>query len=286
MDFAGPFLGQYFLVIVDAHSKWLEVFLVASTSATLMIDKLRTLFAQFGIPQMVVTDNGSSFISQEFMSFLKKNGIRHITSAPYHPTSNGLAERAVQTFKSGIKRMQGGSVQEKLSSFLFTYRNTPHSTTGVSPAELLTGRRLRCRLDLLKPDLQAKVGNQQLNQKIIHDCGVKERGFQAEDKVFVRNFRSGKQWLPAVVIRKTGPVSYLVRLVASQMIWHRHQDHVKRRYCQSERSISEKCPSWSDSIGSSPPIETSTGSPLSTRLPGFESRYPACVCRPPNRFVF
>ena len=285
MDFAGPFLGQYFLVIVDAHSKWLEVFPVASTSATLMIDKLRTLFAQFGIPQMVVTDNGSSFISQEFMSFLKKNGIRHITSAPYHPASNGLAERAVQTFKSGIKRMQVGSVQEKLSSFLFAYRNTPHSTTGVSPAELLTGRRLRCRLDLLKPDLQAKVGNQQLNQKIIHDRGVKERGFQAEDKVFVRNFRSGKQWLPAVVIRKTGPVSYLVRLVASQMIWRRHQDHVKRRYCQSEGSISEECPSWSDSIGSSPPIETSTGSTSSTRLPGFESRYPARVRQPPNRFV-
>ena len=285
MDFAGPFLGQYFLVIVDAHSKWLEVFPVTSTSATLMIDKLRTLFAQFGIPQMVVTDNGSSFVSQEFTSFLRKNGIRHITSAPYHPASNGLAERAVQTFKSGIKRMKVGSVSEKLSSFLFAYRNTPHSTTGVSPAELLTGRRLRCRLDLLKPDLQAKVMDKQLKQKVVHDRGVKERDFQAEDEVFVRNFRSGKPWLPAVVIRKTGPVSYLVRLVASQMIWRRHQDHIKRRYCQSEGSVMEEIPSWSDSVGSNNTTETSSGSPSSTCVSGFESRYPARVRRPPNRFV-
>ena len=54
--------------------------------------------------QIVVSDNGSSFVSSEFKSFLQKNGIKHITSAPYHPSTNGLVERAVQTFKQGMKK--------------------------------------------------------------------------------------------------------------------------------------------------------------------------------------
>ena len=68
------------------------------------IEKLRITFANYGLPRKVVTDNGSSFTSEEFRTFMSENGIVHITSAPYHPSSNGLAERAVQTFKNGIKR--------------------------------------------------------------------------------------------------------------------------------------------------------------------------------------
>ena len=117
MDFAGPFMGHQFLVLVDAHSKWMEVFPLSSTSSSIVIGKLRALFAQFGIPQVVVTDNGSSFVSAEFESFLKVNGIKHLTAAPYHPASNGLAERAVQMFKAGIKKMKEGSLVDKLSRF-------------------------------------------------------------------------------------------------------------------------------------------------------------------------
>ena len=55
------------------------------------------MFATHGLPEMLVTDNASYFTSQEFQDFAKLNGIRHVTSAPYHPAPNGLAERAVQT---------------------------------------------------------------------------------------------------------------------------------------------------------------------------------------------
>ena len=126
---------------------------MASSTSSATIENVRTTFAQLGIPQTVVTDNGSSFVSAEFKQFLTKNGIRHITSAPYHPSSNGLAERAVQTVKQGLKKLREGSIKDKVARFLFVYRNTPQSTTGNSPAELLFGRKLNTRFDQLKPDL-------------------------------------------------------------------------------------------------------------------------------------
>ena len=69
----------------------------------------------------------------EFQAFLKANGIRHIHSSPYHPATNGLAKRAVQSFKEHLKRFRDGSLTEKLAKFLAWYRLTPHSTTGVPP---------------------------------------------------------------------------------------------------------------------------------------------------------
>ena len=75
-----------------------------------------------------------------FQEFTKRNGICHVKSAPYHPTSNGLAERAVQTFKEGMKRGTTADLETRLTRFLYQYRITPHTTTGISPAELLMGR--------------------------------------------------------------------------------------------------------------------------------------------------
>ena len=85
------------------------------------------------------------------------NGIRHIKVSPHHPASNGLAERAVQTVKSGISKMEGGNLQSKVTRFLARYRITPQTTTGISPSQLLMKRRIRSRLDLLNPILSKKV---------------------------------------------------------------------------------------------------------------------------------
>ena len=103
---------------------------------------------------MFVTDNGPQFTSSEFSQFTKSNGIKHVTSLPYHPSTNGLAEGSVQTFKEGIKKQKTGTIETCVSRFLFTYRNTPHSTTNVSPAMLMFNRQLRSHLDLLKPDIR------------------------------------------------------------------------------------------------------------------------------------
>ena len=95
IDFAGPFMGHMFFVVVDAHSKWPEVIVMDSTTSEKTVDVLRELFSRYGVPTQIVSDNGPQFVSQEFEHFLKMNGVKHIKSAPYHPSANGLAERFV-----------------------------------------------------------------------------------------------------------------------------------------------------------------------------------------------
>ena len=153
VDYAGPFKGKMFLLIIDAHSKWMDIQCVDSATSSVTIDKMRSTFASHGLPEIVVSDNGSNFVSSEFKSFLQKNYIKHITSAPYRPSTNGLVERAVQTLKQGMKKQDDGSVDTKLARFLLSFRITPQSTTGESPAQLRWGRSLKSHLDLLRPDV-------------------------------------------------------------------------------------------------------------------------------------
>ena len=213
-------------------------------------EKLRIVFANHGIPLKIVTDNGPSFTSSEFKEFMSRNGIKHITSAPYHPSSNGLAERAVQSFKAGIKKTPGESVQQRLSKFLFQYRITPHTTTGIPPAELLMNRRLRSKLDLLYPELTAKVENKQLKQKQQHDSEKPVRKFKVGESVFAQNFsKTGNdpKWLPGTIVRVTGPLSYEVELMDKSTV-HRHVDNVRSRSTPVNSPESTSPPSSSEML--------------------------------------
>ena len=122
-----------FLIIFDAHTKWLDVHVTSSATTVITIEKLQRTLATFGLPEIVVSDNGSSFTSHEFADFMRVNGISHVRTSPYYPSSNGLAEQAVQTFKIAMKRMTKGTIESRVSSSLFKYPVTPHSTTGVPP---------------------------------------------------------------------------------------------------------------------------------------------------------
>ena len=126
MDFAGPVKGQMLFVVVDSHSKWPEVCIMNKTSSSQTITALREMFARNGLPRELVSDNGPQFTSQEFLQFMTTNGIRHITSSPYHPASNGAAERFVQTVKRALYTggMDGTPLEKTLASFLLQYRNT------------------------------------------------------------------------------------------------------------------------------------------------------------------
>jgi hypothetical protein len=107
VDYAGPVQGRMLLVVVDAFSKWLDVHVTSSTTTSVTTEKLRQSFCTHGLPEVIVSDNGPCFPSEEFDAFCSRNGIRHIRTPPYHPASNGQAERAVQTIKNSLKKQVG-----------------------------------------------------------------------------------------------------------------------------------------------------------------------------------
>ena len=230
VDFAGPFLGKMYFLIVDAHSKWGEVFPMTQTTTTKTLEVLRQVFASYGLPEQVVSDNGPQFVSEEFRQFMQGNGIRHIRCAPYHPASNGLVERFVRTFKEAMKagKNDGLTLSHRLANFLLAYRTIPHATTQRSPCSLFLGRTVRTRLDLLKPNLEDRVQEKQAIQKDQHDQHAHSRSLEAGQPVMVKNMRPGDNWIPGVVLKQSGPVSFLVD-VGEGRTWRRHLDHLKVR---------------------------------------------------------
>ena len=228
LDFAGPFQGSMFLVGVDAYSKWPEVRIMSSTTTLKTLDVLREWFASHGIPEHLVTDNGPQFVSDEFETFTKRNGIKHVRSAPYHPASNGLAERFIQSLKQSLQasRDDGRSLVQRVSSYLLTYRTTSHATTGAPPCKLLMQRDLRTRFTFLIPDCGKSVLDKQSQQKTTHDRTSRSREWSVGDKVMARNLRPGSDWIPGTITEKLGPVTYMVATEEGQL-WKRHADQLK-----------------------------------------------------------
>ena len=147
-------------------------------------------------------------------------------SSPYHPASNGEAERFVQTFKHALKAAKNdpGSLNTKLARLLLAYRNTPNAITGVSPADLFLKRPLHTRLDQLRPSLRNRVVSKQADQKQLHDAHSRSRLFAIGQKGLVRKLQDGPKWLSGVIVEQTGPVSYRVQV--SDQIWRCHADQL------------------------------------------------------------
>ena len=297
IDHAGPFMGKFFLIVVDAHSKWMEVVPVASMNAATTIDKLRNMFATHGLPDKIVSDNGPAFVSEAFGEFLKKNGISHTTSSPYHPASNGLAERAVRSFKDAMGRMTEGSIETRIARFLLKYRTTPHSTTGVSPSQLLMGRRLTTALDRMKPDVAARVHDQQLKQKAGHDNGTKQRNFVVGQEVCAKNFSSAKpKWLRGKIVGCRGPVSFDIELEDHRVV-RRHADHLQQRTTtHSDGHVTSDDAEGIDIDHAIPTVPTPpplpplevgrdvANEPREEGSPALRKTYPFRDRRPPNRY--
>ncbi|XP_048828016.1 uncharacterized protein K02A2.6-like [Brienomyrus brachyistius] len=200
---------QMFLVVMDAYARWPEVIPMHTTTSAKTIDVLRTLFAAYGSPKEVITDNGPQFVSQEFETFLTRNGVKHIKSPAYHPASNGLAERLVQNLKKSLAKnraLGGMTLEHCVANFLFGYRNTPHTTTGKTPAELFLRRQLRTRLSLLRPEFSHRM------QTETEPHLPRVRSFSVGQQVLVKNYRGGEKWLNGVIREVLGPVTYNVEV--------------------------------------------------------------------------
>lgn len=239
VDFLGPFNNAYYLVIVDAHSKWIEVEKLTSITATNVIGRLRHTFSRFGLPKMIISDGGPPFSSAEFGSYLEKNGIKHTLIAPYHPSSNGAAENAVRTIKRVLKKAVIEKVDDltALSRFLFTYRNTEHSTTGREPAVAMFGRRLRGRLDLLRPDAAERVraAQQAAAERAAPPHALRE--VRPGDAVLLRDYaRNSSKWVEGEVVERKSPVTYVVQAKDGR-IQKRHIDQIVTNKRKSRHSL-------------------------------------------------
>ena len=234
-----------FLIVVDAYSKWLEVIPMTSTTSLKTIEVLRSLFARYGLPEEVVSDNGPQLASEEFSQFMKQNGVKFTRVPPYHPASNGAAERSVQTTKVVLAKQvldvktSKLSLEHRLANFLIMYRSTPHTVTGQSPAQLFLGRQIRNCFTLLKPNLNKAVEEQQMKQKQYHDEGrVKARVFKVNEVVLVRNWRQGvERWIPGRIIQVKGPRTYLVRV--GNQVRFVHVDHLKSTACELSGPVAD-----------------------------------------------
>lgn len=200
---------------------------MSRTTAEATIGKLRESWARWGIPKQVVSDNGPPFTSNQFRNFLKGNGIHQMFSAPYHPASNGAAENAVKIIKNVIKKARREGIDPELAiqRYLLVYHNTPHCTTGESPAQLLQGRRLRTRLDIIKPDHGRKLQNREFKAV---ERAKESRQLCPGDPVWYRDFGTTSKWSAGLVLERLGTNNYTVQS-SDRSAAHRHIDQLKRK---------------------------------------------------------
>ncbi|KAI4890200.1 hypothetical protein NFI96_001996, partial [Prochilodus magdalenae] len=175
------FKKQNYLVVSDYFSRFLEVLHLPTTTSSQVVSRLKATFARYGIPEVLVSDNGPQLASAEMSEFSKSYDFTHVTSSPHFPQSNGHAERAVQIAKHVLR-------QDDPLLALMAYRATPNSSTGVSPAELLMGRKIRTTLPVLQDNLKPSWPN--LDKVKQADKSAKQR------QAYYYNRRNGVQELP------------------------------------------------------------------------------------------
>jgi len=228
IDFA-THQSNHYLIVVDAHSKWPEVVgPMKTTTAESTANALHRIFARYGLPTQVLRDKGTPFSSAEYEEFLQQNGDQQVLVSPYHPSSNGLAERFVQTFKHALDSSASDpacSIQQWIQNFLLSYCSTPHATTGTSPSKLFLRRELRTRLSLTKPYLSSHVATQQGKMKFYHDRHSKFRDLSMGDTVLTRDHLSRQKWQSGTVLKHSSPHSYQVQLDDGR-IWRHHVDDI------------------------------------------------------------
>ena len=176
------------MVVVDYYSRYIELVYLADTITHTVTAKLKCIFARFGIPDLLVSDNGPQFSSKDFRQFADLLGFTHQTSSPYYPQANGQSERAVQVAKTILR-------QSDPMLALLAYRSTPHVSTGFSPAQLLMGRRIQSRLPMLPSALQPNGPN----------------SFERGESVRIKTDAQKVWGNPTVVVRADTPRSYIVQ---------------------------------------------------------------------------
>ena len=206
------FKGRSYLLIVDYYSRFIEVALLNRTTPEEVILRTKGMFARFGIPEVVVSDNGPQYSSEAYAAFARQYQFEHVTSSPRYPQSNGEAERAVQTVKNLMKK-DGDPYLALLS-----YRSTPLKC-GFSPSELLMARKLRTNVPMTRDSLKPTVPDPILlrEREEQYKNRVQSNYDQHHGVIELEPLKTGqKVWIPdrgeeAHVVQEAGTRSYQVQ---------------------------------------------------------------------------
>lgn len=236
IGFAGPIRGYFLFIVVDAYSKWIEVFKTKTITTAYTINKLKEVFSRYGLVHIIVSDNGTQLTSAKFEKFLQSNGIVHIRTAPGHPATNGQAENTVKTVKKSltatIETNKSQDFDTILTAFLFDYRITKHCThctTNETLAKLLFGRELRSRFSLLKPPVTQDIIKEKQQTAIRNFKGNRNAKFIIGQKVYVRNYQNPNKdgWSQAKIKKQIGPRNYTCLLLHEKRDIKRHVNQIR-----------------------------------------------------------
>ncbi|RXN36190.1 Transposon Ty3-G Gag-Pol poly [Labeo rohita] len=234
-----------YLVVVDYFSRFIDIAYLPDMSGKTVTLRLSNMFARWGCPDTLVTDNGPQFSGQHFQNFAKAYGFRHVTTSPYFPQSNGEAERAVRTAKHILK-------QEDPFLALLAYRVTPIQATGYSPAQLMLGRQLRTPVPVLEkkltpnwPDfsrVRASDNKAKSNYKLYYDrrhgCRPLPELKPGDPVVVKTDSEKGWNKTATVVHEHNTPRSYIVRTEAGNL--RRNRKHLRFFSSSSHRQAFEE----------------------------------------------
>lgn len=234
---------HHYLLIADAYSGYFDFIKLNMITSSEVIDKIKYWFAQHGIPDVFLTDNGRQYSSGEFKEFSNKWQFQHRFSSPEFPRSNGLAERYVQEAKTLIKKCyEDHSV---LNLALLHHRNKPRGSLG-SPAQRLMGRRTQnlvtTNKKLLQPETIKNVRNKlkqlKLQQKLQADKNkIPEQQFDIDEKILFRHKKN--EWIPARVLNTTSePRSYLLQTEQENI--YRRNSWFLRHMKEREKEVEEE----------------------------------------------
>lgn len=228
--------GYDYLITVDYFSNFWEIDHLPNLKASAVIRKLKAHFARYGLPSILISDNGPQFVCDEFKKFAQEYDFEHRTSSPHYPQSNGKAESAVKMAKCLIRKAVESGKDPWLA--VLDYRNTPTQDTMSSPAQCNLGRRTRTLLptvsNLLKPqqidtELVLKEREKRNNRsKWYYDRGAKDLDYlQEDDTVRMKPVVLGKkQWDSGKIMERLDERSYLVECDAG--VLRRNRRHLRK----------------------------------------------------------
>ena len=231
------FDGSEYLVIVDYYSKMpiVRKMLTSQCNSAKTITVLKELFAEHGIPEEIRSDNGPQFASHLFAEFTKAWNIKHSTSSPRNPRSNGQAESAVKIVKGLLTRAKCSGQDPYLA--LLAYRSTPVDSHLRSPAEMLYQRALRTTVPqrIRHKDPYAAAERERLEEHATqsaadHDrtgCRRKAPLYAGQSVSVINNDRT--LWLPATVVRAANHGSYIVKVIGGAE-YRQARDHIRERH--------------------------------------------------------